>query len=353
MKKKYTISTINLVDKTLISQWKELWKRSVNANMFNSHEWFVTACETNNIKKYQIILCFENEKLVALLPLQKYRIYGISVYGSIDKEHIVDTGFLLESFDEQLVKHFFNAVFAGRNIYLQKVDQTIVSLLARMYPHLFIYIMSVNPQIRLTEDPFKQASHSMMSQIRGIMRKNQDKIRFESYRTNLDKYLETMLELQEESSKKERKMDIFANELHKRYYQNLTKFCKKYICINILYFDDNPIVYEYGSIYKKHYAGDQISFRTDFRKLSPGRLMMFKLFSYLKQHHFIDLDMGGGISSYKMSFTREYRTLYNVLYSPNSAIVLWWRTINTARRLKQRLFPQKFTRDNEFLFKTF
>jgi len=53
-----------------------------------------------------------------------------------------------------------------------------------------------------------------------------------------------------------------------------------------------------------------------------------------------------------MEFTSDYRVLYNIYYSPNFFVMLWWKLINKLRRLRQIIKPKKYTRDHEFLFKT-
>lgn len=348
----YKIEVVKKVDKELQETWEALWEKAENANMYNSYPWFHTCLETGKIENYKVYLCYKNNNLVAILPLQQYRCFGIKVFGSFDKEHLVDTPFLIESYDKEIVKPFFEEILQKENIFLQKLDDKATKVVHEVFPNLFFTLMSVNPLLNLENDPFAHMSPSTLGQIKRIIHKNEDKLVFKTYRTNLPEHLKTIFALQNNSSKKARAMDIFADEKNRVYYSNLITYCKQFVCINILYFDDKPIVYEIGAMYHNHYAGDQISYHNDYKKLSPGRLLTFYLLSHLKQEKITELDMGGGISSYKMSVAGNYRLLYNMYYSPNSIVMFWWKVINKARRVKQILFPKKFTRDHEFLFKT-
>ena len=349
---KYRIEVKNEIEKQFAKQWKQLWQSAENANLYNSYEWFLTCLETDAVKEYEIHAFYKDDKLIALLPLQQYKIFGVKVWGTLDKDHLLDTGFLIEKYDTSLIKFFFDNIFTKRNIYLQRVDTQATEMLHKKFPELFISLMSVNPIIKLTNDTFENASSSMKYQMRKLIRKNEKEIEFKMYNTNLEKHLEEIFVLQKKSSKNARSMDVFENEGNKKYYRSLTKNCKEFIRISFLYFNNLPIAYEYGCSYKKHYAGDQISFLQEYKKLSPGKLIVYLLLNYLKEKDVNELDMGGGISSYKMSFTNDYRVLYNIYYSQNKLTMFWWKTVNKARRIKQIGFPKKFTRDHEFLFKT-
>ena len=348
----YTTKILRVIDQAIITEWKNLWENAENANLYNSYEWFATCLDTKIVKEYEIHVCYKKDKLVALLPLQQYKVFGVHVWGTVNKDHLVDTAFLTESYDKNLLKYFFNEIFNARNIYLQKVDKNATDLLHNLYPKLFITLMSVNPVVNLKKDPLEILSSSNRYQIRKLMRNNEGKIQFKSYDSDLEKPLETLFTLQKKSSKNARSIDIFENESTKKYYQSLIKNCREFIRINFIYFEKTPIAYELGCLYKQRYAGDQISFLNEYKKLSPGKLMMYHLFANLREKGVSELDMGGGISNYKMSFTQDYRMLYNIFYSKNIFFLLWWRSINKMRRVKQMLFPKKFTRDHEFLFKT-
>lgn len=349
MNKKYQIKRLKQLDKETIKQWKSLWKHADNANIFNSYEWFLTCIKTTESKTYEIIVCYDAEKLVALLPLQAYRQFGIKVLGSISKEHLVDTPFLMETYDEELLRQFFTFVFTHKNIYLQKIDGKAVQIMHTVFPTLFFSLMSVNPIISLDSD--SMISSSTIKQIKKIMRKNTDQLRFIMFDNNLKKHLQTMFVLEKESSKKLRSMDIFSKRETKKFYQEVIKNCSELVRICFLYFNEVPIAYQYGYWQKESFVCDQIAYRNEYSRLRPGKTLLYFLIEELKKSPLKTIDLGGGISNYKIEFTHEYRLLYNMYYSSNMFIVLWWKIINIVRRAKQIIMPLKNTQDHKFLFK--
>src|SRR6266700_2445024 len=140
----YKTIVINHVDDKLIKEWRKLWKRAENANIFNSYEWFLTNIKLNKNKAYELHLCYKDEKLVAVLPLQKNTHFGVEVWGTINKGHLVDTAFLMEKYDKKLFAHFFKNIIKRRNIFLEKTDDKAAHLLKTIFPEMFFSLMSVN-----------------------------------------------------------------------------------------------------------------------------------------------------------------------------------------------------------------
>jgi len=349
---KYRTSIVTKIDDQLINQWKQLWKRAENASAFNSYEWFTSCLEVKQDKEYELYLCYKNDILVGILPLESYRQFGIKVLGTIFKEHHIDTPFLVESYDKELFKHFFGFVFTGENIFLQKVDNKSTLILKKLFPDLFFSLMSVNPVVDLTQDPFAATHHSTVKQMKKILRTNPDTFRLAVYHDDLEKHIKEIFKLEEKSSKKTRSMDIFSHKENRDFYLTVIKNCKDMVRICFLYFNDLPVAYQYGYVFGNRFVGDQIAYRNEYSKLRPGKLIIYLLLNFLKEENFTMFDLGGGISTYKTEFTDKYRLLYNVYYSNNPIIVFWWKLINTIRRKKQILFPMKNTRDHEFLFRT-
>lgn len=352
MNNRYRTAIITSVNKPLIAEWKALWERSEHATVFNSYEWFNAYMHISKNKKYEVHVCYEGEKLVAILPLQLYTVYGISAWGVLCPERHGDTPFLMEEYTKPLSKSFFDSVFANRAVFLQKMDEQAAKVLHSLYPSMLISIMSVNPTISLIGDPFMSASQNMVKQVRKLIKKYEGQIKFTSYHTDLSKHFSDILALQKSTSKAAKSMDIFKNPENKAYYKTLIDHCSQFVWISFLYFDNKPITYEYGLQYKDHYFGEQIAFHNDYKKYSPGKIMVFKLIDMWKNKGLSSIDQGGGISNYKMQFTNSYRILYNAYYSQNAFIMLWWKLVNNARRINQIAFPKKNTNDHKFLFKT-
>lgn len=351
---KYRFEIIKHVDEKSIKQWKELWENGENANIFNSYGWFQTCIETYNIKNYEIHACFRDEKLVAVLPLRVYRRYGVKVSGTLCNNFLVDTAFLLESQDPELIKYFFNSIITKGNLYIHKIDNKSVDYLHHLFPGIFFSLMSANPYVDISKDQLSSVSKSTLDQIKKIIRKNPDQLRFNIYGglDNLPSHLATMFNLEHNSSKKMRGMDIFSQSKNRDFFTNLVKNCGNLVRIGFLYYNNLPISYQFGFLYNNIFVAYQTSFLFEYAKLRPGKTMLYHLLENLKDNNVGILDLGGGVSTYKQEFTPRYRLLYDLYSSKNIFVITWWKSINLARRIKQIAFPKKFTRDHEFLFKT-
>jgi hypothetical protein len=353
--KTYRNEKITQIDEAFITAWKLLWKQAENASIFNAYEWFITCQETELIREYEIYACYKDERLVAVLPLHKERTFGIETLSSIGNTFLVDTAFLIERYDAELFKHFFTPLFTQKNVFLHKVDQQATVLFQKIFPETFLSLISVNPTVPITEDITVSITASTVSQIKKIIRKNPDQFRFElsNGNENAKKHLKMMIDLEQNSAKKLRSMDIFSDEKTKRFFTSITKNSPERVFIGFLYYNDEPIAYQFGFLYRDIFAAYQTAYLYEYSKLRPGKTMLFHLLSDLKEQNVASIDLGGGISSYKQEFTHDYRLLYDVSYSHNRIVMQIWKTINTVRRIKQQLFPIKHTRDHEFLFKEF
>jgi CelD/BcsL family acetyltransferase involved in cellulose biosynthesis len=351
---KYQTNIIKQLDEILINQWNELWEKAENATVFNSYQWFKTCIDTHNIQNYELHVCYKNGELAAILPLCTYKHFGVKVSGTLSNNFLVDTAFLVMKRDPKLLKIFFDSIRTKRNVYLHKVDNTSAKLLQQLFPDMFFSLMSANPIVDYSTDPLTFVSQSTIKQVKKIIRKNSDQIHFTNYygKDIEQKHLESMFTIDQNSAKKIRSMDIFSDEKNKDFYRALAKNCSKNVWICFLYYDTIPIAYNIGFLYQDICMAYQTSYLSEYGKLRPGKTMLFQLIEDLKNKNVLTLDLGGGISSYKQEFTPKHIELYNVYYSKNKLIMLWWKFINTARRKKQMLFPKKFTRDHEYLFKT-
>ena len=349
----YKTKIIHNIDKELITQWKDLWNRAENASIFNSYDWFLTCQELGHMKEYELYVCYKDDKLVAILPLSVYRKFGIKVSGVIGKDFLVDTAFLMETYEPELVKQFFSSIFTKRNIYIQKIDQQAVNILKNNFSNLFFSLMSVNPSMNLTGELFESVSKSTVSQIKSIIKKNPDQFSFKIFdrHNNIKEQLQTMFAVDQSSSKKLRSMDTFAEQKNKDFFSTISKN-SDIVRLCFLYYNNLPIAYQFGFLYGNTFCAYQTSYLNEYRKLRPGKTMLFHLIEHLQELNVDILDLGGGISAYKQEFTQDYRLLYDVYHSKNIFVLQWWKLINLIRRKKQLIFPKKFTRDHEFLFKT-
>ena len=161
-----------------------------------------------------------------------------------------------------------------------------------------------------------------------------------------------MFAIDQKSGKQRHSKDIFSNKEERDFYTNIVKYCQRFVQLCFLYYENTPIAYSFNFKNRKIYVGYQTSYLLERRKLSPGKVMIIYMLEKLKKDSADLLDLCGGISYYKQEFTLKYYFQHNLYYSKSFLVMKWWKLINLARRIKQIVFPEKFTRDHEFLFKT-
>ena len=148
-------------------------------------------------------------------------------------------------------------------------------------------------------------------------------------------------------------MDIFSDPTTKKFFITISNNAKNLVHFTFLCYQNIPIAYLFSFSYRKILAGYQTAYLYDYGKLRPGKTMFYHLLQSLTDKNKETLDLGGGLSTYKQQFTSDYRLLYGLSYSNNKLFMIWWRTINFSRRIKQIFFHIKNSRDHEFLFKTY
>jgi CelD/BcsL family acetyltransferase involved in cellulose biosynthesis len=351
-KESYQIHITSQLDDQLIQEWQALWERAENKNVFNSYGWFCTARDTYRITDIEFFTCYKDERLVAIVPLCPSKKFGISVLGVVGSRFLVDTAFLVESYDKELLRVFFGSILAKHALYIRQMDSKVCEILQEIFPQLFFALASVNPRVTITGDPFAQMSSSTMKQIKKIIRQNPDQLHFTLFdgQSELEKHLQTMFELEQDSAKKTRGMDLFSHKENREFFINFSNNHLAQVRIGFLTFENKPIAYQFGFLVRNLFIAYQTAYRSEYGKLRPGKTMLYHLFKSLKDQADI-VDLGGGISTYKMEFTSEYRLLYDVYFSKNGLVMAYWKFINAVRRFKQVLLPKKFTRDHEFLFR--
>jgi CelD/BcsL family acetyltransferase involved in cellulose biosynthesis len=215
-------------------------------------------------------------------------------------------------------------------------------------------LMSVNPVVHLAGDPMVNASKSNVDILKRIIRQNQGKLDFRmgSDMSSLPEYLDMMFKIEQNSAKKLHSKDLFSKAENRLFYANLIKYCAKFVKIGFLYYDNIPIVYQFGFLYRDIFAAYQTAYLAEYRKLRPGKTMLMHLMNDLKNVNVNTLDLGGGISSYKTEFTSDRRFLYDIYLSNNPFVMAWWKLINSVGRTKKILMPEKNTQDHKYIFKT-
>lgn len=352
---KYQVKILHKINSELLSDWEDLWKQAENANIFNSYDWFVASEKSDQIKGLKIYAVYLDKKLVGLFPLTFTKCYGVPVAVPIGHKFIVDTAFLLKSFDPELIKTLFSEILKNENVYLTTLDETVVGLLKNIFPQLFFSLISVNPYVTFDTNPLSYFSGSKLRKLRQVLKVHANNLEFKEYNKhhNLLEQIQKMIGIEQHSAKKMRSKDIFSDNENVVFYTNLARYCKKFVRLFFVYYQKKPVVYAFCLQSAQKVIGYQTSYLPEYSKLSPGKIILRNILEQLATEDAEMFDFGGGVSAYKQQFTPKYLFQYNLYFSKNVLVMKWWKVINSIRRIKQMLLPEKHTRDHEFLFKEF
>ncbi len=49
------------LDEKLIHEWKKLWEKAENANIYNSYEWFISCLDAKLLTDYELHVCYKDD----------------------------------------------------------------------------------------------------------------------------------------------------------------------------------------------------------------------------------------------------------------------------------------------------
>lgn len=339
---------------SLRSQWEGLWDTAKTGNIFNSPAWYDMAMTEYTPASVLIITAHEKERLVGILALTDTNVLGVSALAPLCVEYVVDDPFLFGEEREDLRKLFFQTLFTKGNVFLPKLRTQLAHEIQVENPGVFLHLMSVNPYVEIGQDPLRFVSHTNRKQLLRLVRKQEENWSFTVANTQetLKSALQAMFAIDLHSGKKQKNMDIFSKDENRTLFENFVKYFPTHVRIALLSYEQKPTAYIFNFVHGDYCLNYQTSYLAEHRKLSPGKIVIIKMLEYAKEQALRVFDFCGGISAYKQEFAGSYFVQYNLLYSRNPVIRSWWKVVTKIRRFKQQLFPIKYTRDHEFLFRT-
>ena len=85
------------------------------------------------------------------------------------------------------------------------------------------------------------------------------------------------------------------------------------------------IAYAIGLIRNKTLIHHTTSYDTDYKKYSPGKVLLITMATWMENNGFLNLDFGEGGESYKYELTNNSLTLYNIHVSTPGKIGFVWK----------------------------
>lgn len=350
--KNYEVVVYKDLNEELIKSWKILWSRSKYANFFNSYEFHLVCRKTFSRKNFKVFCLKINSEIVAILPLIKDRVLGVSSYSDRCGRFFEKTPLLVKGGYEDKLKLLIDyVIYYNHSIHLSELPQYIASKLRTVYKESLVSIISINPYVDLDSESYINLKKKDVSKIRNRIKKNIDKIEHLHLKNNLNKALGVVFDLERRSYKMTMGKEMFNEESSKLFYKNLIHICKNNIVIDFLTFDKKPFVSSVGIICKGRYYACHTCYLRDYKYLIPGKMLTYFMLHKLKEEGVRIFDFVRGLTRLKEDFTKDFSIQYDFYLSSSSLINLWWKIVNFIRRLRIVLIKTKYSKDYLYLFK--
>jgi len=343
--------TAQTLNEKLINDWKELWENAANASFFNSYEWFLVCLKTYNITDYKILLCYQENKLMAILPGVMKNKFGAPVLTSASGlEHVPGSPLLVRNYESGLIKYAVDAFGRQHNIYISHVNEDLAKEIKKAYKQVLASTIAKHPYIDFSKDANSFFSDRARREVRNKMKGAGGALSYslDEVGENSHQILQTLIAVDQGSAKKLKGEDTFSEQINIDLFKNILYLCPQFVRIAYLKYHDRPIAYIFN--FASNYSLEEFhtAYLADHAKLSPGKMLLYQLVDDLSQKTFKKYEFGLGFTG--LSPDVEFQ--YDIYYSRHTVIRLWWHILNTIRRTKQVLFHRDFFKDYEFLFRT-
>lgn len=338
-KKIYTCFTISNLAEKQKNEWQKLWNASDFRHPFNSPDFFEACREAFGFKSYLIIFCYNGSSLYGVLPMIKDRVFGIkALLDPGRRENYTDKSvMLIRSYDQELLNAMFIEALKSGNLYLAEADENVKSLFNPKKFACFWKWASRSRWTMLADVLGFMPAGQKRALLRHIRRREKD-LEFRFFKTNLEEALKKVAEIEKGSYKPRRHMAIFGKETTIKLFQSLIKKNYQDMRVGILYFKKQPAATILGFICGKTFLIYHMSFLEKFRSWGVGKIAVYFALEQLKREGFTKVDLLRGDTDLKKQFAENTEEHYNIYFSRNHFVILWWRvcalTIDVLKKVK-------------------
>lgn len=309
------------IDNKLLDEWQALWDISCDANYTNSPQWFLSVIETFNYLEYVVIAVYKKNTLVSIGGMVKEKKYGVTYYTVAPGDFVCGFPFLVNSNDKKILAAIKKQLLALGNVFLTNIPEEFISPFRNNKPDVRAIVQAANFVYSLDKDvngrPYVGKRNKLLHSVKGM----EELFTVKIYDGTSSEALKTVFALDKNSSKHSRGYSAFASSEVKDFYRNLAKHFKENMRINILYYKNVPIAYEIGFTAGKTYFGNQIAYKSKYKKYVPGKVLIVNLLeSHAKEGGIEKMDFGSGDNHIKRAFTKNYNQFYQVVVSESKFI---------------------------------
>ncbi len=343
------VKFVNKISPKVKREWNDLWKQSSQQNYFNSVHWMEANLLTFPNKNYLIFLFYNNKELLAVVPTVKTRKFGVNVLSVPSPKYCEKSTILIKKNDKLLLDQIFKQL-SSYNLYITETAEWFAKCIKSSHPDSLIVVSSVNPFISLNQPLFAEVSNKQKNKIKNIFQKNKQNLRHE-VEYGLQTKLEEIYKIDIKSTKAEKEYNIFSDKNFFRLFKNMINISPEFFVADIIYYKDKPIIYAISLIYKSTFHGYFTGYFGKYKKLNPGKLLVFFLLKRLQKEKYQIFDFGRGLNDFKQVFTSKFVLQYDIYLSNNPLVNQWFRWINFFRLCKIKTINNSNYDDYKYLFR--
>ncbi len=320
-KKELRFEIVDKVDSGLEKEWTLLWDNSCNGNFFNSYDWFKICSETFLNEKIKILLCYKNTELYALLPLINRHRLGTEILLCPGDRHLDKFSLLIKEYERDVLRSFIDYILKNKHVlYLSEADDEIMAILMNR-KNVRILNSSVSPYIPDTNDKLIFMNKKHRHKVENIIKENGNDIKFLEINENKTKFLDKVMDIERQSTRKNEGKGTFENKKDKKLFSIIFKNLDKYLYLIFLSFKNRLSAYRIGIGYKSTYYDLNTAYKNDVGALAPGKLLLYYALKYRLHESMRRVDMLRGDAQLKRDFTPYYENRYNIIIGNNKLII--------------------------------
>jgi hypothetical protein len=282
-------------------------------------------------------------KLALIIPLVQEKIYGIPALRFPGGKYLDKSAILYKNFDKEIIRETIEAITKLGNFYLEELSEELTGIITETNKNISKKESSISPYIPIEDNPFRYLTTFNRNKMMNRIKNNIDHLSYQTFYGDAQG-LEVAYAVDRISRKMKKGQGTFVNEKEKQFFSALLKTYKKDFSIDVVYFDNNPIVYGIGLRYKNTYQALNTAYDDNYKYMQPGKTLLYYLLTRLKDEQVEIFDFSRGVNSLKTDFTPLSEKHHEAFYTKSFAARQWLITVKTQREnlLNNKTFYQTY-----------